>query len=120
MKLHSNSLAALAAVLAFGLASPLPAAADVTEAQIAAARTPADHETIAQAYEADAATADAKAKEHQAMARTYRSAGGPKSSSNYSAMVRHCERLVKDYTEAAADYRALAAEHRDMAKDTAK
>ena len=52
------------------------------------------------------------------MARTYRSTGGPKSNTN--SMVRHCERLVKNYTEAAADYRALAAEHRGMAKDTAK
>ena len=78
MKLQSNSLAALAAVLALCLATPLPAAAEVTEAQIAAARTPADHEAIATAYEADAATADAKAKEHEAMARTYRSTGGPK------------------------------------------
>ena len=119
MKLHSNSLAALAAVLALGLATPLPAAAEVTEAQIAAAKTPADHEAIAKAYEADAATADAKAKEHEAMARTYRSTGGPKSNTN-STMVRHCERLVKDYTDAAADYRALAAEHRGMAKDAAK
>ena len=41
MKLQSNSLAALAAVVALCLASPLPAAAEVTEAQIAAATTPA-------------------------------------------------------------------------------
>ena len=118
MKLHSNSLAALAAVLALGLAAPLPVAAEVTEVQIAAARTPADHELIAKAYEADAAAADAKAKEHEAMARTYRSSGGPKSNTN--SMVRHCERLVKDYTNAAADYRALAKEHRGMANGTAK
>lgn len=118
MKLQSSSLAALAAVLALGLAAPLPAAAEVAEAQIAAARTPADHEAIAKAYEAEAAAADAKAREHEAMARTYRSVGGPKSNSN--SMVRHCERLVKSYTDAAADYRALAAEHRGMAKDTAQ
>ena len=65
-----------------------------------------------------AATAEAKAREHEAMAKTYRSAGGQKAYTN--SMVRHCERLVKDYKEAAADYRALAAEHRGMAKDTAK
>lgn len=119
MKLQSNSLAALAAVFALCLATPYPAAADVTEDQIAAARTPADHEAIAKAYEADAATAEATAGKHEAMARTYRSAGGPKKTGT-SSMVRHCERLVKNYTEAAADYRALAAEHRSMAKDTAK
>lgn len=119
MNLHNNSLAAIAATLTFCLVSPLPAAAEVTETQIAAATTPADHEAIAKSYEADAITAEAKAKEHEAMARTYRSAGGPKSNSNSSAMVRHCERLVKEYTDAAADYRALAAEHRSMAKDAA-
>lgn len=118
MKSQKNLLAAAAAVLALCLASPLPAAADVTEAQIAAARTPADHEAIAKAYDADAASAEAKAREHEAMAKTYRSAGGQKSYTN--SMVRHCDRLVKEYTEAAADYRALAAEHRGMAKDTAK
>jgi hypothetical protein len=120
MKLHNNSLAAFAAALAFVLASPLPAAAEVTETQIAAARTTADHEAIAKAYEADAATAEAKAKEHEAMARKYRSIGGPKSTANSSPMVRHCQRLVKSYTDAAADYRALAAEHHGMAKDAAK
>ena len=118
MKSQKNLFAAAAAVLALCLASPLPAAADVTEAQIAAARTPADHEAIAKVYDADAASAEAKAGEHKAMAKTYRSAGGQKPYTN--SMVRHCERLVKDYTEAAADYRALAAEHRGMAKDAAK
>jgi len=120
MKLHNNSLAAFAATLAFCLASPLHAAAEVTETQIAAAKTTADHEAIAKAYEADAFTAEAKAKEHEAMARKYRSIGGPKSTANSSPMVRHCERLVKSYTDAAADYRALAAEHHSMAKDAAK
>lgn len=116
MKSHQNLLAAFAAVLTLCLASPLPAAADVTEAQITAARTPADHEAIAKAYDADAASAEAKAREHEAMAKTYRSAGGQKSYTN--TMVRHCERLVKEFTEAAANYRALAAEHRAMAKNT--
>jgi uncharacterized protein (UPF0333 family) len=119
MKLHNNSIAALAAVLAFGLATPYPAAADVTEAQVAAAKTPADHEAIAKSYEAEAATAEVTASKHEAMARTYRAAGGPKKTSTNS-MVRHCERLVKAYTDAAADYRALAAEHRSVAKDTAQ
>lgn len=120
MKLHNNSLAAFAATLAFFLGSPLPAAAQVTEAQIAAATTPADHEAIAKSYEADAVTAESKAKEHEAMARRYRSTGGPKSTATSNPMVRHCERLVKSYTDAAADYRALAAEHHTMAKDAAK
>lgn len=101
MKLPSNSLAAIAAAFALCLSTPLPAAAEVTEAQIAAAETPADHEAIAKSYEADAVTAEAKAKEHESMARKYRSIGGPKSTANSSPMVRHCQRLVKSYTDAA-------------------
>ena len=119
MKLHSNPLAALAAVLALFASVPLPAVADVTEAQIAAAKTPADHEAIAKSYDADAAAAQAEASKHEAMARAYHSAGGPKKTGPNS-MVRHCERLVKSYTDAAADYQALAAEHRSMAQDAAK
>lgn len=118
MKLQSSLLAAAAAALALCIAVPNAATAEVTEAQITAARSPADHEAIAEAYEADAATADAKVKEHKAMARVYRSAGGPKSNGN--SMVRHCDRLVNEYTNVAADYRALAAEHHNMAKDTTK
>lgn len=119
MKLHSNPLAAFAAVLALSAFVPFPAVADVTEAQIAAARTPADHEAIAKAYDADAAAAEDMASKHQAMGRAYRSAGGPKKTGP-NPMERHCERLVKSYTDAAADYRALAAEHRSMAQDAAK
>jgi hypothetical protein len=119
MKLQSNSLAAFAAALALFASIPLPAVAEVTEAQIVAARTPADHEAIAKSYDADAAAAEAAASKHKAMARAYQSVGGPKKTGPNS-MVRHCERLVKTYTDAAADYRALAAEHRSMAQDAAK
>jgi hypothetical protein len=118
MNTQNNFLAALAAILALCLANPLPAAAEVTEAQIAAARTAADHQAIANMYEADAAVAEKKAKEHEAMARAYRSAGGSKA--NPASMAQHCGRLVKDYTNVAADYRALAAEHRSMAKGAAQ
>ena len=49
----------IAAVLALFASVPLPDVADVTEAQIAAAKTPADHEAIAKSYDADAAAAEA-------------------------------------------------------------
>lgn len=119
MKQHSNTLAAFAAVLTLFAIVPPAAVADVTEAQIASAKTPADHEAIAQSYDADAAAAQAEASKHEAMARAYQSAGGPKKSGPNS-MERHCDRLAKSYTDAAADYRALAAEHRSMAQDVAK
>jgi hypothetical protein len=114
MNTRNQLFAALATTLTLLLAVPGPATADVTEAQIAAAKTPADHEAIAKAYEAEAAAADAKAKAHETMARTYRAGGGaPKASS--AAMVGHCDRLMKDYSAAAVEYRGLAAEHRKLA-----
>ena len=119
MKLNINSLAAVAAALVLFTSVPLVAVADVTAAQIAAAKTPADHEAIAQSYDADAAAAAAAASEHEAMARAYRSAGSPKSTAP-NAMENNYKRPVKIYTDAAADYRALAAEHRIMAQEAAK
>ena len=73
MKTRNNLFAAMAAALTLFLAVPGAATADVTEAQIAAAKTPADHEAIAKAYDAEAA--EAKAKAHEGMARTYRAGG---------------------------------------------
>ncbi|MCM2312428.1 MAG: hypothetical protein NDI84_13595 [Steroidobacteraceae bacterium] len=119
MNTRTHLFAALAAALPLFLAVPGTAAADVTEAQIAAAKTPADHEAIAQSYDAEATAADAKAKAHEGMSRTYKTGGGaPKAGS--TTMTRHCDRLMKAYTTAAVEYRALAAEHRKLAADSAK
>ena len=118
MNTRNQLFAALAAALTLLLAVPGPATADVTEAQIAAAKTPADHEAIATAYDAEAAAAEAEAKAHEGMARTYRAGGAPKASS--TAMVGHCDRLMKSYSAAAVEYRALAAEHRKLAAGGAK
>lgn len=83
--------------------------------QIAAAKTPADHEAIAESYEAEAAAADAKAASHESMAKTYRTGGSPKGSR--TTMAGHCERLVKQYRAVAEENRLLAAAHRQMAKE---
>jgi len=65
MNTRNQLFAAMAAALTLFLAIPGSATADVTEAQIAAAKTPADHEAIAKAYDAEAAAAEAKAKAHE-------------------------------------------------------
>lgn len=114
MNTHRHLFAALAAALALGLAVPGIASETVTEAQVEAARTPADHEAIARAYDSKAVAAEADANGHEAMARTYKAGGAPKG--NSAAMVRHCERLVTNYRAAATEYRALAAEHRKLAE----
>ena len=87
----------------------------VDAAQIAAAKTPADHEAIAKAYDTEAAEADKKAAAHESMAKTYQLGGTPKGSQ--TAMAGHCERLVKQYRAIAEETRLLAASHRPMAKD---
>lgn len=113
MNTRTNLLATLMAALALGVAIPGFAAETLTEAQVAAASTPAEHEAIAQAYDAKASAAEREANEHRAMARTYKTGGAPKVHS--PVMVKHCERLATSYQSAAAEYRALAAEHRKLA-----
>ena len=108
----------VAAGLIFSVATPvsIAQAEDVTEAQIAAARTPADHEAIAAKYDAEAQAADEMVANHEAMAKAYKAVGAKGTQS----MASHCNRLVAQYREAAKEYRALATEHRAMAKDAVK
>lgn len=87
----------------------------VDAAQIAAAKTPADHEAIAKSYDAEAIVADEKATSHESMAKTYRLGGAPKGS--HTAMAGHCDKLVKQYRAVAEENRLLAAAHRQMAKE---
>ena len=101
-------------VLGLTLSTGVSAAeAVVTPEQIAAAKTPADHEAIAVAYDQEADKLEAKAKEHEAMAEAYSKRGPTKSRS--SSMHAHCAKLAKQYSEAAAENRSLAKEHRSMA-----
>lgn len=113
MNTSRNIVAAFVAAIALGLAAPVPAADGVTEAQVAAAQTASDHLAIAEAYDSDAAAAEARATAHEAMERTYRLGGPPKG--NSSSMANHCKRLTAHYRAAAGEYRALAAEHRRLA-----
>ena len=119
MRFNSIFAASLvAAGLVFSVATPvsIAQAADVTEAQIAAARTPADHEAIAAKSDAEAKAADEMAANHESMAKAYKAAGAKGTQS----MASHCNRLVAQYRDAATEYRALATEHRAMAKPTVK
>ena len=86
----------------------------VTAAQIQAAKTPADHEAIAVAYDNEAAKFDAMAVQHESMAKAYKAAATTQKGLNGAAMGAHCEKLVKRYKEAAEENRQMAAEHRKM------
>lgn len=85
----------------------------VTAAQIEAAKTPADHEAIAAAFDQEAARLEARAKEHEKMAHSYRTTGS-KVGQKSASMHAHCAKLAKQYSEAAQENRELAKEHRAM------
>ncbi len=120
MKRLVTILSAMAVALMLTGGASAVAGESVTAAQIASAKTPAEHEAIAKQYDAEAVAAEAQAKEHESMVQSYEvAAHGPKNQMARS-MVGHCKNLVKDYKAAAASYRALAAEHRKMAAEAGK
>jgi hypothetical protein len=92
-------------------------AAMVTPAQIAAAKTPADHEAIAAAYDKEAAQLESMAREHSEMAVAYRAGSLGNKGANPHAMATHCDKLTQEFKAAAQENRDLAAAHRQMAKD---
>jgi len=116
--MFAASVVAVGLVLSVTTPFAIVQAADVTEAQVAAARTAADHEAIAASYDAEAKAAEGKAADHESMAKAYTGASGMKG--GRQAMVSHCDRLVTEYRAAAKEYRAMAAEHREMAKTAGK
>jgi hypothetical protein len=108
-------------VLAATAMLPVTRAAAVSDsdidAQIAAAKTPADHEAIATYYDGKAAEAQAKADEHKKMSAAYKKEGGSVSKTH---LHDHCDGLVRVYQSAAKDYRAMADAHRQLAKHASK
>ncbi len=114
MRRFVTMMSAALAVLALSTGAWAAGDMVVTPAQIEAAKTPADHEAIAAAYDREAAQLEAQAKEHEAMAKAYLSPGVKKGVET-SAMHAHCAKLAKQYSEAAKENRDLAAEHRKMA-----
>jgi len=85
---------------------------------IANAETKAEHERIAQYFDAEAAKYEAEAKEHAELAQSYRKAGS--ASAKYPGSMQsfsHCDSLSKSLLKAAEDARQLAAEHREMEKE---
>ena len=120
MRFNSMLAASIvAAGLVFAVTAPVSIAhaAEVTEAQIAAARTPGDHEAIAARYDAEAKAADQAAANHESMSRAYKAAGAK---GGTQPMVMHCNRLATQYRAAAQEYRALATEHRALARAAVK
>lgn len=125
-KVASLLLAAVMSMVAFGVASPAhgqPTTEKLTSKQvralIATAKTPEDHQKIADFYRAAAETAKANAAEHERILAAYyqnpstheaaKAAGGPSA---------HCHTLINLFNEEAKEDLALADEHEKMAKGT--
>jgi len=100
---------ALVALLAIS-AAPAFAGEDLS-AKIAAAKTAADHEALADAFAKDAAEAEATAAAHDKMAASYKGLGK-------AGLIHetHCARIATRARETAKDLKALAEAERAAAK----
>lgn len=85
------------AMLAAGCATAPTGGDDALARQIEAARTPAEHEAVAQEFDRQAARAREQAEQHR-------------------AMPRHCEQLIRNAEDDARIYAEMAEQHRQWAK----
>jgi hypothetical protein len=130
MRKHLSTRTVKTAVFAvvFALASVVSVSAAATDKPlskaelknlISNAETKADHERIAQSFDAKAARYEAEAKEHGELAPLYER-NSPTTPTKYPGSVQsfnHCDSLSKSLQKAAEEARQLAAEHRGMAKE---
>lgn len=99
---------AAASLLAFDVSAATPPVGALNPVTVTAAKTKADHDAIAAAYESEAVAAEQKAQMHVEMAAKYRDFG---TKPPWNAMASHCTQLKKQYLETAKLNRELAAEH---------
>ena len=86
---------------------------------IANAQTKADHERVAQYFDAEATRYEAESKEHGDLAPYYQKTPDPAAIKhpNSQRSFAHCDSLSKSLHEAAENARQLAADHREMSKE---
>jgi hypothetical protein len=83
---------------------------------IATARTPAEHQRIAQYYQAKAQDYLAQAKEHEQMVAAYK-ANPSLTAKSQASTINHCEYFVQTFKDLAAKSQELAQLHEQMAKE---
>lgn len=84
---------------------------------VANAKSPADHEAIAQYYEREEAQAKTEAETHRKLAETYKKfTPEVRPGTEWKNMAEHCEEMARHYEAVAKDDAALAAAHRAEAK----
>lgn len=97
------------------------------EQKIEAARTRADHQEIAAAYEQQAGVDREAMERHRTLARAYeqgwvwappRVGGASSAPRENQSLIAHCENLARIYQQAAEENLALAKQHRQMATET--
>jgi hypothetical protein len=84
---------------------------------IAEARTPAEHQRIAQYYQAKAQDYLAQAKEHEQMVAAYK-ANPSLTAKSQASTINHCEYFAQTFKDMAAKSQELAQLHEQMAKET--
>jgi hypothetical protein len=89
---------------------------------ISNAETKADHERIAQYFEAEAARYEAEAKDHGELAPFYKKSPDPALTKHVGSprAFEHCDALSKSLQKSAEEARNLAAEHRGMGHEAKK
>ena len=130
MRKHLTGISTMKAVVfaaAFGLAvSATVADKPLTKAElkslISTAKTRADHQRIAQYFEAEAARYEMEANDHGELAPIYKRKPDPARLTRdaSSRAFEHCEALSRDLQRVAEEARNLAAEHRTMAHEAQK
>ena len=115
------SVAALTTILVLAVPTSRAVAAEEMsiEKMIATAKTPSDHEAIANYYKQQAAEARSKADMHKKMAEQY-SMSGIGNQATKTHFHQHCETLVRSYQTQANEFDALAKAHQDMAAKAGK
>jgi superoxide dismutase len=83
---------------------------------IATARTPAEHQRIAQYYQAKAQDYLAQAKEHEQMVAAFK-ANPSLTAKSQAGTINHCEYFVQTFKDLAAKSQELAQLHEQMAKE---
>lgn len=118
MKLIVTMLSAAIAAVALSGSAWAADTDPLDTVKIEAAKTPADHEAIAKAYEAEAARFEKMAGMHKGLADTYTTQAGAKEW--HKAQSKHCAAIAASLKTAAKESRELAAEHRKMEQGKAE
>jgi len=84
---------------------------------IVSAKTPAEHERIAQYYRTKAQDYLAQAREHEAMVAMYKSNSALSNDKNQASTINHCEYFVTTFKALADNSEDLASLHEKMAKE---